>query len=112
MQLVNLEFRKLNLAETVKQNKEVYDTATATHIVASTKSYNNLIEEYQAKNQVPTKASKKDLFLDRAKTEKAVAEMVTAQIEDKEVSKLVIEHINKVLDGGCVYYKPIIRNKK
>lgn len=112
MQLVNLQFKKLNLAETVKQNKEVYDTATATHIVASTKSYNNLLEDYQGKNQAPTKTERKDIWLDRKETEKAIETFVNAQIRDTETAKLVVEYVKNIFDGACVYFKPIIRNKK
>lgn len=111
MQLVTLEFKALNLDETVKQKKAVYTTETATHIVASTKSFNNLVEDYQKENKAPTSTTRKDLFLDKTATETAVDNLVNAQIKDTETAKLVAEYVKKVLDGGCVYYKPIIRKK-
>lgn len=111
MQKVILTFKTVNVEETAKQKKAVFDTATKTHIVASTKSFNNLTEEYASNGMPVSSSAKSDLWLEREKTEKAIAEMVTAQIADKDTAALVTEYLKKVLDGACVYYKPITRKK-
>ena len=112
MQYVQLTFKELNLDETVKTGKAVYAEKSATHIVASTKSYNNLIEDYQAKNQAPTSTTKEDLWLDRAVTETALKKLVAEQVKDTEKAKLVTEYLEKAFNGLCVYYTPIVRSKK
>lgn len=111
MQKVTLEFKQLNLAETVKQNKPIYDTETATHIVASTKSFNNLIEDYQEQNKVPTKTTRKDIFLDRNKIEVAMQNAIAEQITDNAEKELITKFVCKALEGICIYYNPIVRKK-
>lgn len=112
MQKVELTFK--TPVATLKDGKPVivYEVANATHIVASTKSFNNLLEDYQAQGKMPTSTKREDLFLDKDKTEKAVDNLVNEQIKDTEVAKLVSEFVKKALDGACVYYKPIVRTKK
>ena len=111
MQKITLEFKQLDLQETVKQNKEIYKTETATHIVASTKSYNNLIKDYQAQNKVPTHTERKDIFLDKAKVEEAIFNVIDEQIENDEDKESVFEFVRNALEGICIYYNPIIRKK-
>lgn len=84
---------------------------TSTHIVASTKSLNNLVEEFQSRGE--TVASKRvvEIFLDREVTEKAVDRLVEEQINDSEIVDLVKKFVKDALDKSCVYYKPIIRKK-
>lgn len=88
-----------------------YETQTQTHIVASTKSQNNLLDDMQKDGNIPTEKKVENLFLDRAKTEKAVDDFVCAQISDVDTAKLVAAFVKNALDGACVYYKPIIRKK-
>lgn len=111
MQKVELTFK--TPVATIKDGKPVieYQTETAMHIVASTKSKNNLLEEYQQNGKIPTSTKVQDVFLDRVKTEKAVEEIVKAQVDDKEIVERVIDFVKKALDGACVYYKPIVRKK-
>ena len=88
-----------------------YETQTETHIVASTKSQNNLIDDMQRDGKIPTEKKIENLFLDRAETEKAVDAFVSSQIKDTKTAELVSAFVKNALDGACVYYKPIIRKK-
>ena len=108
---VTITSKSLNLSKTLEAKKEVYDTKTTTHIVASTKSYNNLLDEYKEQNKPVSRAERVDMFLDREKTEKAVEAFVGEQIVDGELAVLVADFVKNALDGACVYYKPIIRKK-
>lgn len=111
MQKVQLTFK--TPTATMKDGKPVvvFETATATHIVASTKSFNNLLEDYQAEGKIPSQTKKEDIFLDRVKTEQAVDALVNEQVKDKDTANLIAEFVKKALDGACIYYKPIIRKK-
>lgn len=111
MQKVTLIFKSVNVEETAKQKKAVFDTVEKTHIVASTKSFNNLKDKYNTDGQPVSSAKAENLFLDRTATEKAVDTLVSEQIKDKATADMVAEYVKGVLDGGCVYYKPIIRKK-
>lgn len=102
---LTLTFSELDLARTVAENKAIYKQSTANAVVASTKSKNNLLDEYKQQNKVPQKVEEKEVFLDKAQTEKAVAEMVKAQIKDEQIAKMVIAFVNEKLDGACIYKK-------
>lgn len=109
---VKLMFRSLDLEKTLAEKKECYKTDTAAYLVASTKSYNNLIDDLKQENKVATNSEIKELFLDKAATRNAVAEMVSKAVTDTAYQPLVIEHIMKALDSACVFKKPPIVRKK
>lgn len=97
----------------LKDGKPAIEFAETTekYLVASTKSFNNQLDELKRNGKIVADATKDDLFLDRVATEKAVDAFVNEQIKDTETAKMVAEYIKRVLDGGCVYYKEIIRKK-
>ena len=109
---VKLTFRTLDLEKTLVEKKEVYKIDTQNALVASTKSYNNLIDDLKADNKVATNSEIKELFLDKASTEKAVAAMVATSVTDTAYQPLVTAHIMKALDAACVFKKPAIVRKK
>lgn len=109
MQLVKIHFKQLDVTKTIESKKPVYVEGDEIHVVASTKSFNNLLDEYKASEKTVVSTERKDFFLDKTALNDAVEECVTAQIDNKEVAELVVKHIQKVLEGGCIYYKPIIR---
>lgn len=108
---VNVEVRELNMAETIAKNRPVYDSRFDNAIVASTKSLNNLLDEYKQKNETVANVQRKDYFLDKEEVKKAVAEMVENLVDDKAIVSDTVDHIMKALDGACVFYRPIIRKK-
>ena len=109
---VKLTFRTLDLEKTLVEKREMYKVETQNALVASTKSYNNLIDDLKAENKVATNSEIKELFLDKATTEKAIAAMVAANVADTAYQPLVTAHIMKALDSACVFKKPpIVRNK-
>lgn len=90
-----------------------YETETSNHIVASTKSYNNLIENLKQENKIPTNSEVVDLFIDKAKTVNLIKDFISKEINDKETAEYVTNHIIKALDGACVFKKPpVVRAKK
>ena len=109
---VKLTFRTLDLEKTIALKKEQYKVETQNALVASTKSYNNLIDDLKAENKVATNSEITELFLDKAMTEKAIASMVSVAVADVAYQPLVINHIMKALDSACVFKKPPIVRKK
>ena len=111
MQIVNLTFKTPTAV--IENGKPVvkYEVANEQFVVASTKSFNNLIDDLKQEGKIATHTEKKDLFLDKEKTEKAIDSLVAEQIKDDAICELVQEFVKKALDGACVYYKPIIRKK-
>lgn len=108
---VNVEVRELNMTETIAKNRPVYDSRIDTTIVASTKSLNNLLDEYKQKNETVANVQRKDFFLDKEAVKEAVANMVENLVDDKAIVSDTVDHIIKALDGACVFYRPIIRKK-
>lgn len=100
---VTLNFKKLNLAKTVAEQKEVYEEKTERYLVASTKSYNKLIEGLKAQNKIATSAEVEKLFLDRDLIRTAVTQMVFSQIEDPDIATDTIAHIMETLNGACLF---------
>ena len=88
-----------------------YETTELVKVVASTKSENNLTDDLKQEFDSVLYTAK-DLFLDKEKTTNAILTTVKEQIKDEQIQKQVIEHIKNVLEIGCLFYKPIIRNKK
>ena len=109
MQLVKIHFKKLDVTKTIEAKKPVYVEGDEIHVVASTKSFNNLLDDYKASEKTVVSTERKDFYLDKDALNKAVKECVSAQIENEGVAALVVKHIQKVLEGGCIYYKPIVR---
>lgn len=109
---VKATLKTLDLEKTIAEKKEVYKTETAHYLVASTKSFNNLMDDLKAENKTPSTAERTDLFLDKAATEKAVTEMVAGMVKDTEYAPLVVAHIMTALDGACVFKKPPVVRKK
>jgi len=112
MQKVKLTYRTPKAV--IKDGKAVveYEVQESAHVVASTKSYNNLLEELKKDNKIPTESLVVDLFIDKKETAKAVDALVNAQIADKETAVTVSAHIMKALDGACVFKKPPVIRKK
>lgn len=112
MQKVELKFRT-PIAE-MENGKPVvkFIEKKEVHIVASTKSQNNLIDEMKREGKFANETKVVDLFLDKVNTEKAVAAFVDTINESDEVKSMVVSHIMKALDSACVFKKPpIVRNK-
>ena len=109
---VKLTFRTLDLEKTIAAKKEQYKVETQNALVASTKSYNNLIDDLKAENKVATNSEIKELFLDKSETRKAVTEFVAKAVTDTAYQPLVVEHIIKALDNACVFKKPPVVRKK
>lgn len=109
---VKLTFRTLDLEKTLAEKKESYKIETANYLVASTKSYNNLVDDLKADNKVAQESEIKELFLDKANAEKAVAAMVESMVADTVYRPLVTAHIMKALDGACAFKKPPVVRKK
>ena len=105
MKVLNITTSKANFA-TGK-----FERTNSTAVVASTKSENNLLEELRKDIDANITYTVKDLFLDKSKVLDGVNNLVDEQIKDVDIAKAVKEHIAKVLDGGCIFYKPIIRKK-
>lgn len=114
MQKVTLVFRE-PIAK-IKDGKPVieYDEQTADYVVASTKSYNNLIEELKQDNKIATNSIVENIFIDKETTRKAVEAIVNGQIKDDAVTaKAVINHMMSALDKACVFKKPpVVRAKQ
>lgn len=108
---VSIEVRELNMTATIAQNRPVYDSRVDNAVVASTKSLNNLLDEYKQNNETVAKVNRVDYFLDKEETEKAITEMVNKLVDDKTIVIETADHIMKALDGACVFYRPIIRKK-
>ena len=109
---VKATIRTLNLEKTLAEKREVYDIETADYLVASTKSFNNLMDDLKAENKTPSKVERVDLFLDKEETRKAITGTVENLVKDIDYVPLVIEHIMTALDGACVFKKPPIVRKK
>lgn len=109
---VKATIKTLDLEKTITERKEVYKTETVHYLVASTKSFNNLMDDLKAENKTPSTAERTDLFLDKAVTEKAVTAMVADMVKDTEYAPLVVAHIMTALDGACVFKKPPVVRKK
>lgn len=84
-----------------KQGKFIEETKTA--VVASTKSENNLIDEMKKEGVIVSEVIAKDFFLDKEKTLDGVNKVVDGLITDVETAKLVKAHLEKVLNGGCLF---------
>lgn len=108
---VSIEVRELNMAATIAQNRPVYDSRVDNAVVASTKSLNNLIDEYKQNNETVANVKRVDYYLDKVETEKAVTEMVDNLVDDDTIRRETVEHIMNALDGACVFYRPIIHKK-
>lgn len=109
---VKLTFRQLDLQKTIEQKKEVYTTSFGKYLVASTKSFNNLIDDLKAENMTPTKTEVRELFIDKSAMESKVASAVDELVSDEEYKWSVVAHIMKALDSACVFEKPPIVRKK
>lgn len=109
---VKATIKTLDLEKTIAEKKEVYKTETANYLVASTKSFNNLMDDLKEENKTPSSVERADLFLDKAETKKAITEMVEKLVKDTEYKPLAVEHIMTALDGACVFKKPPVVRKK
>lgn len=90
-----------------------YDKDTQTHIVASTKSYNKLLEGFKEENKILGKSLIKELFIDKKAAEETIHAFVLTQIEDEKTAKTITSHMIKALDGACVFKRPpVIRSKQ
>lgn len=89
-----------------------FDESEQTHLTASTKSTNNLIDDMKREGLVASDVIVKDFFLDKDETRKAVTELVTKISPEHELDGVIVNHIMKALDGACVFKKPPIVRKK
>lgn len=109
---VKVTTKTLDLEKTIVEKKEIYKTEIAHYLVASTKSFNNLMDDLKAENKTPSTAERTDLFLDKAVTEKTITAIVADMVKDTEYAPLVVAHIMTALDGACVFKKsPVVRKK-
>lgn len=104
--------KTLDLEKTLEAKKEVYKTEIVNYLVASTKSFNNLMKDLKAENKIPSSVETVELFLDKAETEKAVKTLVTNMVKDTEYAPLVVDHIMNALDGACIFKRPPVIRKK
>ena len=81
-------------------------------VVASTKSENNLLDEMKKQGTIIAEVIEKDLFLNKNGLLEIVRAYVDSEIKEEDLAIKVYEHIAKVLDGGCIFYKPFVRNQK
>lgn len=109
---VKVTVKTLDLDKTLAERKEVYKTETANYLVASTKSFNNLMDDLKAENKTPSSAERVELFIDKVATINAVKAMVDSLVKDNEYKPLVVAHIMNALDGACVFKKPAVVRKK
>lgn len=105
MQKVTLTQSTINLNETVKQNKVVYDTTETTHIVASTKSLNILLQELKEKNINVNKVKVVDVWCSRAVVNKHLAELAKDTFADEKMQTLFVEYMRKQLEKMCIFEK-------
>ena len=105
MQKVTLTQSTINLTETVKQNKVVYDTTETTHIVASTKSLNILLQELKEKNINVNKVKVADVWCSRAVVNKHLVELAKDTFADEKMQALFIEYMQKQLEKMCIFEK-------
>lgn len=104
--------KTLDLEKTLEVKKEVYKTETANYLVASTKSFNNLMKDLKAENKVPSSVKTVELFLDKEEVKKVIINMVEDMVDDEEYMPLVIDHIMNALDGACIFKRPPVIRKK
>lgn len=105
MQKVTLTQSTINLNETVKQNKVVYDTTETTHIVASTKSLNILLQELKEKNINVNKVKVVDVWCSRAVVNKHLEALAKDTFTDEKMQALFIEYMQKQLEKMCIFEK-------
>ena len=108
---VKLSFKTLDLEQTLAQKKAIYASTSTKALVASTKSYNNLIDDLKQEGKAPTQTEIKELFLDKAEVSKAISPVISAAVPDAEVAVLVLAHCMKALDAACVFRKPPVKRK-
>lgn len=89
-----------------------YEIDEETHLTASTKSTNNLLDDLKQMGTVPAETKVEDFFLNKEETYKIISEMVEKLNPKKELNGGVVSHIMKALDGACVFKKPPIVRKK
>lgn len=109
---VGIMTKTLDLEKTLAEKKEIYKTESANYLVASTKSFNNLIDDLKAENKTPSRVAREEFFLDKVAAENAIVAMVENLVEDVEYRPLVVTHIMNALNGACVFKKPPIVRKK
>lgn len=109
---VKVTVKTLDLEKTLAEKKEVYKTEIGNYLVASTKSFNNLLDDLKAANKAPSSAERTDLFLDKVATKEAITAMVDNLVKDNDYKPLIVAHIMNALDGACVFKKPAISRKK
>ena len=105
MQKVTLTQSTINLTETVKQNKVVYDTTETTHIVASTKSLNILLQELKEKNINVNKVAVTDVWCNRVIVNKHLEALAKDTFADEKMQKLFVEYMKKQLEKMCIFEK-------
>ena len=89
-----------------------FNESEQTHLTASTKSTNNLIDDMKREGIVASDVIVKDFFIDKDETRKTVTELVARISPEHELDESIVKHIMKALDGACVFKKPPIVRKK
>lgn len=105
MQKVILTQSKVNLQETVKQNKVVYDKQDKTYIVASTKSLNILVNELKAKEVHISKIKTSDVWCSREIVNKHLTALAKETFDNEEMQDLFIDYMHKQLEKMCIFEK-------
>ena len=97
--------KKLTITYVTFENGERRER-TVTEIVASTKSQNNLLEQYSLDEKfVKGKPVEKELFVDAEKTAQALLGAF-AGIGDNATVTALVNHAMRALDGACMFERP------
>lgn len=89
-----------------------YESRTDTAIVASTKSANNLLDEYKQRGDIVVRVSERELYLIPEDIKAVLADAISAQIADSEIAEHVLNAAMKALDGACMFKRPPVVRKK
>lgn len=107
MKALKMVVNKLNVAETVKQGKAIYDKSAYAAVVASTKSENILKDELNAKDIRVIKSDVSDLFID----EKAIRETIATAVGKMEIDEILKASLVDLLMSGMDKVCAFKRNK-
>ena len=103
--------QKLSITYVTLENGKK-ERRTTTAIVASTKSQNSLLRAMEEEDKFPIKNELvvKEVFVDKAKTENALA-TAFAGVGDADTVKALVAHAMAALDGACMFVRPQVDKK-
>lgn len=79
-----------------------YDKKTEVHLVASTKSFNNLVDDMKQVGKFPTASKQEEFFLNPKEVEKDLKETIKKHVAPDIVDKMT-DHCMKALLSACVF---------